>query len=786
MNRIQTDPTRNPCLRSALLAAAGCLGACFSCGGGDEAHDFAPRGAGETPPIRSLRVASELREVEELGVPPAALAGCNLLLVTLDTTRSDRIACYGNPDIDTPTLDALAAEGVVFSRVTAVAPTTLPAHASILTGLYPVHHGARINGLFRLDETHETLAETMRAAGYRTGAIVSSFVLDSQFGLDQGFDDYDDTLTEDEDPGYRHYRERRADATTDRARSWIRGVARERFFLWVHYFDPHREYRPPEPFATRYARDLYDGEIAYVDGELRRLLDELDALELTERTLVVVVGDHGESLGQHGEVTHGILTYQSTLRIPLILRCGERLGGGVHCVASVSQVDLVPTVRSLLGLGPAPETDGVALNEALPLDRAAFFESLTGAMEHGWEPLLGLRRGDEKYIHSSDPELYDLARDPREETNLIATNPGVAREMVALLEELYGVDLAEVDAGAPSATPTAAEVDELRALGYFGGGGTVTTGRGARGNPREMMQLLRRVEEADQESKSAESGIDELRRVVAEHPDFYPAWHHLGDLYRRVEDLTKAAAALERCLELRPGVPQTLYELALVRANQGRREDARLLLEPLVAQYPGLVRARYLYGTVLGQLGRFAEAAGHLKAAFDLDADYERCTEHLIGAYGQLGRGDEVRGILELRLEADPRSVKPRLALARQLERAGNVAGAEAHLRRGLAAVPEEGAIATSLALLLARHRRDQDPTLEEATTILVEFNARRKSPAPAVLFTLGTLYAEAGRLDEAVAALEQAITAARASEETELAATAEQLRARLLASRGK
>ena len=780
------DRTGGSRARRALLVVTGSLVAGLACGGGDETDGGGSPGspgAGVKPRIHPLRVASELPEVTELAAAPAALEGCNLLLVTLDTTRSDRIACYGNPDIGTSTLDALAAEGVIFSRVTAVAPTTLPTHASILTGLYPVHHGARVNGLFRLDETHETLAETMRAAGYRTGAIVSAFVLASQYGLDQGFDQYDDALPAEE-PGRRHYRERSAGATTDRARRWLRDAGDERFFLWVHYFDPHHEYHPPEAVARRYATNLYDGEIAYVDEELRRLLDELEARELTDRTLVVVVGDHGESLGQHDEITHGYLPYESTLRIPLILRCGDRLGGGVHCVAPASQVDLVPTVRSLLGLGPAAKTDGVALNESTPLDRPTYFEALSGAMEHGWEPLVGLRRGDEKYIHSSSPELYDLARDPDEETNLIATKPGAAREMVALLEAMFGVDLARVDAGVPTAAPTAAELAELQALGYLGGGGTA--GSGERGHPREMIGLLRRVEDADHESKSPAESLAELRQVIAEHPDFYPAWHFLGDLHRREGDLTAAAEALERCLELRPGMPQAIHELALVRAHQERREEACRLLAPLVTRYPGLVSARYLYGTLLGELGRFEEAAGHLKAVFDLDADHERCTEHLLGAYGQRGRGEEARALLELRLEEEPHLVKPRLVLARLFERAGDVPRAEAHLRRGLAAVPAEETFATTLALLLARHRRDVDPTLAEAVRILVECNARRASPSPTVLFTLGTVYAEAGRVDEALTTFEAAITAARAAEETELVAAAERLRARLLAARGK
>jgi len=271
-----------------------------------------------------IRIPPELTEAEVLPAGPGALSGCNLLLVTLDTTRADRIGCYGHDGIETPTLDGLAREGVLFSRAVTPVPLTTPAHSSILTGLYPYRHGVRTNGPFRLSETQETLAEILAARGYATGAMISAFVLDARFGLAQGFDDYEDDMgvdeagdgeEEDQDQDklgldadrriWINIPERPAERTTELAIAWLSEHQAERFFLWVHYFDPHTPYEPPSPYDKQYAKIPYDGEIAFVDRQFADLLGVLEELGLTDDTLVVVAGDHGQGLGQHGEQAHG-------------------------------------------------------------------------------------------------------------------------------------------------------------------------------------------------------------------------------------------------------------------------------------------------------------------------------------------------------------------------------------------------------------------------------------------------------------------------------------------------
>jgi len=613
------------------------------------------RGAGPGP---ATEIGS-LSHRDSLPVEAGHLSDCNLLLVTLDTTRADRLGVYGNSAIKTPTLDHLAATGVVFSTVTAVAPLTLPAHASLMTGRYPTSHGVRANGLFRLGDEFETLAERLLAAGYRTGAVVSSFVLDEQFGLSQGFEVYDDNLGEGQLEDSRHYREQSAAVTTERALRWLKEVRTERFFLWVHYFDPHHEYAPPSPFAERYADNAYDGEIAYVDDALGRLLDGLAGSR--SRTLVAVVGDHGEGLGQHSEMTHSYLSYDATLRVPLILQAGERLGGGVHIARPVSQVDVAPMLASLLGVPFAG--GGVTQDLFAPAkeEHPVFFETLAGRLDYGWEPLFGVAVGHMKYIHSSVPELYDRERDPDELVNLAPGDPATTERLGRLVRDMFSDDLAAVPT--PSVDLGLEDLERLQGLGYMGGGNADPAPVAAGLTPQSMMRYLTRVELAQDKSKPIAESIAELEAVLAEQPDFYPAWKGLGNAHRRVPDLEAAARVLQRCIELRPGIPQTVFELALVRAHRRQTDEVLELLEPIARSYPNFVPARYLLGSTLAGVRRFDEALVHLRAVFDLDPDHERCLEHLVMAYIFASRREELLTVLGKHLEAHPEASKVRAAL---------------------------------------------------------------------------------------------------------------------------
>jgi choline-sulfatase len=398
-----------------------------------------------------------------LGAAPAAPV--SVVMITLDTTRADRLSPYGFMNVSLPHLERLARDGVVFDQATSVAPMTLPAHTSLFTGLFPPRHGVRDNADPALAETETTLAKVLRARGLPTGAFVGSLVLDPGRGLKQGFDEYRgvDSTGRTGPAG----RQRRADAVVDDALRWVDAVGGSPYFLWVHLYDAHVPYDPPEPYASIYGHNPYVGEIAFADSQIGRLLGALDARQLMERTIVVVAGDHGESLGDHGEQDHGVFVYESVLRVPLIIRAPAVSPRRVGAV--VRLVDVMPTVLDLLGI-PAPRADGVSLVELLTGERSTLDLEAYSESEYprrlGWSPLRALRDGRFKLIDAPRPELYDLDRDPFEERNLYDERPATAAAMTRRLQVL---------ARSPSATgresPTALLsnlIAELAALGYVG------------------------------------------------------------------------------------------------------------------------------------------------------------------------------------------------------------------------------------------------------------------------------------------------------------------------------
>lgn len=710
-----------------------------------------------------VRTASDSREVDTLVLERGALAGGNVLLVTLDTTRADRLGCYGNEDIQTPTLDRLAREGVVFSQAVAASPTTLPSHASILTGLYACHHGARVNGLYRLGDSHKTLAEVLAENGYTTGALISAYVLDSCFGLDQGFQHYDDDLSDGEEPPLFGYEERKADKTTERAIRWLRGVAGKPFFLWVHYFDPHAVYQPPSPYAEQYRNSPYDGEIAFVDAEFGRLIDTVEELGLSDRTLVVVVGDHGESLGQHSELTHGYLLYESSLRVPLIMRCGQRLGNGVHVRRRVSHVDLMPTILSLLGLDPPQRHDGVDLTvrEQQPCPIQA--ETLYSLLFHGWAALLAVYDGPYKYIHGPVPELYDISQDPHESTNLAESRPELAATLRETLAGLFGPDLDVTAVAQPTKTLSMAELTKLQALGYVGTAANIPP-PASRPNPKDMMPTLNLVDgvvRTPDPSLTIPDKIERLEQIVEAHPDFHPAWRYLGDLCRLAGRAARAEEAYQRCVELCPD-PTTLWGLALTKGRQGKTRAAEALFREIVSRYPDYLNARHALGVLAGQARRYDEAVKHFERVLDLDPDFvqdgmQPCAAELVQTYLAAGRADELPGVLQPRLEANPRSVNLRGALATYYLSQRQYAKAEALLRAGVALMPDDRATIGNLALFLVTSPDPQTRRLREGYALMERLCEKSAYSDPESLKLLSGLYTVGGRLAEAAAIAEKA-----------------------------
>ena len=392
--------------------------------------------------------------------------GYNVLLVTLDTTRADRLGCYGYDAAGTPTLDALAKQGIRFDDAVTVAPVTLPSHASILTGLAPHHHGVRNNGGFHLDPAHVTLAEILSDRGYQTAAFIAAFVLDARYGLDQGFDVYNDDVGLDSsntiEAFARPIYERSATRVTSDAVSWLGTRDRNRpFFCWVHYFDPHKPYNTPAPFDKRFRNRPYDGEIAYMDNQIGRLVQALKWEGAWDNTLIVVVADHGEGLGDHDEATHAKLIYDSVMRVPLIMACpGLFKKSYVVDDVVVSVTDIFPTVLDLLGMEIPVNVDGLSLLAARSKkDRTIYMENLATYLDNGWSPLYGLRRHHDKFILAPRPEYYRLGRDSDELKNaygsasgaVLADRDQLARKLSTILEDSAAIDVVAASARQPDA-----------------------------------------------------------------------------------------------------------------------------------------------------------------------------------------------------------------------------------------------------------------------------------------------------------------------------------------------
>lgn len=522
-------------------------------------------------PIAPLVVSSGSPASDHLPAQPGALRGQNVLVVTLDTTRPDRLGCYGNHAIDTPNLDRLCERGVVFSRAVATAPSTLPSHASIFTGLYPRRHGARANALYHLGSEQRTLAEVLSDNGYETAAFVSSFVLDSKFGLAQGFDLYDDEVSPSTAP--MGFAERRGDMTTQRAIQWLERSHPRPFFLWVHYFDAHAPYIPPAPFAGRYAQP-YDDEIAFVDEQVGRLLTAVEAARERE-TLVVVAADHGEGMGEHGEWSHALLVQESTLRIPLILYARTGLPAGLNVAARVSQVDMMPTILSLLGIGLPADLDGVDLTGPPDPDRPVLAETVEGRAYYGWARLSALYRGPLKYVEGPHPELYDLGSEPLERNDLIGSRAEDAAAMRRELRALEGEAANELTTAAESLEP--GDVERLAALGYVVARGHSVDTEEQGADPKQMLPLMTQLQTMVSDfgsyqrwpawkrflatvtgsapPRSRPELIRELEKVAAEHPDFAPVYQYLAVFYRQEQRPEDAARVLERRNLLRGTVP---------------------------------------------------------------------------------------------------------------------------------------------------------------------------------------------------------------------------------------
>jgi arylsulfatase A-like enzyme/Tfp pilus assembly protein PilF len=556
----------------------------------------------------------------------------NVVLISLDTTRADRLGCYGNLEARTPAIDGLARRGVLFSQAASPAPLTLPSHSSMMTGLYPTYHGVRLNGTAALSQEHRTLAEALSEAGYQTGAFVAAFVLDGRWGLNQGFGTYDDRFDLRK---VKHLDlagvQRPANQVMDAALGWLDGHKNEPFFAWIHLYDPHTPYEPPEPLFSEFGRrgpaGLYDGEIAFVDQQVDRFLSWLRQAGLDERTIVVLVSDHGEALGSHGEGTHGFFIYDWALRVPFIVTTPLEGLQGVRVDSQVSLVDVYPTVLALAGIEAKGSVHGRSLlpsmfRPASPDTVYAYGESMAPDLQFGWSALHSLRSPRYKFIQAPRPELYDLAADPGEATNIFAQRGTVADAMARELDRL----MAETSRDAPA--PEAADLDKetlerLASLGYAGTSASRKSRAGASrtlADPKDKLEVFTAVQRAgelmagDEYAQAARA----LESALLREPAMPQALLMLGSSYMELGRTKEAKARFDQVLKNDPESIPGLIGLANILLDEGQTEDVVTLCKRTLSVDPRNSQAYALLGEVYIDQRQPLKALPHLEKAVEI------------------------------------------------------------------------------------------------------------------------------------------------------------------------
>lgn len=637
----------------------------------------------------------------------------NLILIVVDTLRPDHVGCYGYAYIRTPTMDALAENGTLFEQAITPVPVTLPAFASLVTSTYPPTHGVRDNGLYSLSEEMLTLAEVLREKKFKTAAFLGSAVMDSSYGLAQGFATYDDDFKGYYYPSRPEYlplaeelrrNQRRAEIVTRNALAWIKGNKRARFFVLLHYFDPHAFYDPPAPFDSIYAQNPYDGEIAYTDHHIGFLLDAVRSFRIPGRTLVVLTADHGEGLMEHNEAQHGLLIYDTTLEIPLIFYCPEVCPPGMRLTRQVSLVDLAPTVLSLLGvecpdafqgtdLSPLFEGMGVASPEAV------YCETYRPRLSYGWSELVGIRTEEWKYIRAPKPELYDLVRDSRESDNLAGTGLPAENDMIDRMEGL----LASF-AGGESHPATELPRDEitrerLQSLGYLAGMGPRSEAAGEPlPDPKDQMEAfnlrqlagyhsrvgsalieaghlagalaaLERAAEIEPESAlrytnlgavhvrrgNYAKAVSSYREALRINPGYLPAHTGLAHLYEARGDTVSAIDSYRRALDSAPSFEEAVVGVSRLEIERGNPERAVRFLEKALEETPENTTLLTIFTEALRRSGDYGRAAEYLEKLASLQPLNPGPPFYLAHALARLGARDDAIRWYERAIELDPK-----------------------------------------------------------------------------------------------------------------------------------
>jgi len=657
----------------------------------------------------------------------------HILLISIDTCRADYLSCYGYHRKSTPNIDQIAKEGILFANAITPAPITLPAHSSMLTGTVPPYHGVHNNNYYQLGQSNVTLAEILKKHGFKTAAIISAFMIDSQFGLDQGFDYYNDSF--DDNLKSIGIGERRAEETTRYALKWLEKNYRKTYFLFLHYFDPHIEYDPPEPFRPKDSENelsaLYAGEISYTDHRIGHVIKKLKGLGVYDSTLIIITSDHGEMLGEHGEDTHGYFIYQSSIKVPLIFKLPEKTKSK-NIKELVGLIDIVPTVCGLLGIKPPPQVQGIDLSPYFTEENIAktqrhlYCESLYPTI-HNANSLLGVITDHWKYIQTTRPELYDLTKDPQESNNLVE----IQAQRASILQDKLKVILEKQvhkDSSDSKLDLDNESIKRLQSLGYIAG------------TP---------VDE--------NLGFDQTKDDPKDLIDFHNRCTAIPN-YVNQEKYSEAKNLCEQLLAQKPDAIMPLLSMGVISVKQRNFSEAVPVLYKVIELHPDNTYALNYLGIALGLQNKLDEAANHFRKALQVRPDFVEAHYNLAGILREQKAFEEAIDHYRKALKINPNNAKAHYHLALTLVMAGQINGTLEHFREAVRLEPDDWKSLNGLARILAIHPEPKLRNPKQAISFAQRAVELTMQQEIIPLNTLATAYASAGQLDKAIVAAQKAL----------------------------
>ena len=685
----------------------------------------------------------------------------NVILITLDTTRADRLSCYGFKDIDTPTIDLFASRGVRFEKCYAQTPLTLPSHTSLMTGTLPLFHGVRDNGGFIVPPEIKTMAELFKDKGYETGAFVAAYVLDSKWGLNQGFDTYFDRFD------LRKFKrislgtvQRPANEVLDEALPWLDKKKDKPFFAWMHLYDPHSPYEPPPPYDKRYAAHPYLGEIAFADSEIRRLWQFLETNDLVRNSFLVLAGDHGESLGEHEELAHGFFVYQGAIHVPLIFVTPFSRFQGLSSARVSTLADVMPTVCEMAGMPVPAQVQGASLLPAFygksgKKSSLAYSETFYPRFHFGWSDLKSVQNERYKLILAPVPELYDVIQDPREEKNLVYLNKKAYEDLSAGAEALirqfsqnaYETDYSKIDEESR---------EKLAALGYIGSFQDPAKLKGKTlANPREKIGIFNELSRAREigMGEDSEEGIRIIKGIIASDPDITDAYFSIGNIYFQHQKFAAAVEYFKQVLGRKPDDSFAAINVALSYEGMGKyAEEEDFVLDYLNkgVQEPQLY---FLLGNMNFGRKKYDKAILYFEKCLSLNADSAASRNILAAIY--IVKDDLNRAEQNLRqaLELNPQLSNLHYNQAQINEKRGRTREAEAEYLKELGLSPKHFKAMYNLARL-CRAAGNQEKEYEYLKACL-----ETEPSFPLTYFYLARVYLNRGeRYQEAIDLIKKGI----------------------------